>query len=281
MKKIVDCIWGTVKLCDLSVKFEQTIEFQRLKFIAQLGANHLINTTTMHNRYQHSIGTAFLAMEVCKKLNVDERTSELIQVGALCHDIGHGPLSHMFDKLCEKYNSHYTVHETRSCIIIRYIISKYDIDINETEIQYICDIINPPTGKKLNWKYQIISGKIDVDRMDYIIRDQYCTGIHSTFTKINAMNIIDNLYIDENDNLNFSKSENDIIELINSRTYMYDKVYKSKETSEIEEDIVKIILNNSKFNDIMDNIFMYGFDIDAFIDVVDIDILKIYLRNKY
>jgi HD superfamily phosphohydrolase len=280
MKNIIDTVWGKIQLCELATQVEQSFEFQRLKFIAQLGANHMTNTTSMHNRYQHSIGTSYLAKLVCTNLKVDERNSDLIQVAAMCHDIGHGPLSHMFDKLCDKYTCQYNRHENRSCIIIKHIIKKYDIDVTIEEIQFICDIIDPPIDKKNNWKYQIVSGNIDVDRIDYLIRDQYNTGITTTFNKIMAMNIINSVSINNNESLEFINAESDIIEMLNSRDYMYSKVYKTNHTVDIENDIIKVLTNCIKCKDILDDIFLYEFNIEKFIELTDVDLLKIYYKNK-
>ncbi|XP_054651205.1 deoxynucleoside triphosphate triphosphohydrolase SAMHD1 isoform X2 [Dunckerocampus dactyliophorus] len=99
-----DPIHGHVELHPLLVKIIDTPQFQRLRNIKQLGGTYFVFPGASHNRFEHSIGVGYLAGQLVKALN--ERQPELlithrdilcVQIAGLCHDLGHGPFSHMFD----------------------------------------------------------------------------------------------------------------------------------------------------------------------------------------
>ncbi|XP_038127418.1 deoxynucleoside triphosphate triphosphohydrolase SAMHD1-like isoform X2 [Cyprinodon tularosa] len=99
-----DPVHGTIELHPLLVKIIDTPQFQRLRNIKQLGAVSYVYPGATHSRFEHSIGVAYLAGEILK--SIKEKQKELgitdwdvlcVQFAALCHDLGHGPFSHMFD----------------------------------------------------------------------------------------------------------------------------------------------------------------------------------------
>uniref|UniRef100_A0A3Q2CP31 HD domain-containing protein n=1 Tax=Cyprinodon variegatus TaxID=28743 RepID=A0A3Q2CP31_CYPVA len=99
-----DPIHGTIELHPLLVKIIDTPQFQRLRNIKQLGAVSYVYPGATHSRFEHSIGVAYLAGEILK--SIKEKQQDLgitdwdvlcVQFAALCHDLGHGPFSHMFD----------------------------------------------------------------------------------------------------------------------------------------------------------------------------------------
>ncbi|XP_078493225.1 deoxynucleoside triphosphate triphosphohydrolase SAMHD1 [Ciona intestinalis] len=99
-----DPIHGHIKLHPLLVKFIDTPQFQRLRNIKQLGGNYFVYPGASHNRFEHCIGTCHLAGELVKllkrkqsDLDIDDKDVLCVQIAGLCHDLGHGPFSHMFD----------------------------------------------------------------------------------------------------------------------------------------------------------------------------------------
>uniref|UniRef100_A0A3B3VH18 HD/PDEase domain-containing protein n=1 Tax=Poecilia latipinna TaxID=48699 RepID=A0A3B3VH18_9TELE len=99
-----DPIHGNIELHPILVKIIDTPQFQRLRNIKQLGGVYYVYPGASHNRFEHSIGVAYLAGELLQtlkekqqKLRIDERDVLCVQIAGLCHDLGHGPFSHMFD----------------------------------------------------------------------------------------------------------------------------------------------------------------------------------------
>lgn len=245
-KEIFDAIHGYIYLNELALSFCDTPEFQRLAFIKQLGTSSFVFPCADHTRKAHSFGCYHLASIMVKQLRsrhpnvVSVRDVELIGVAALMHDVGHGPFSHVFDKILENVPGAQS-HETRSCEIVRRICARKELQISVEEIQVICDMILPPADMKNNWKYQIVSGSVDADRCDYIVRDSKNVGVTTPFGLHNVHRIISHMYISD-DALAFSpKVSRDIIELLSAREALHEKVYQHRVSLAIEYMVVDAI----------------------------------------
>lgn len=194
-KLIFDPIHGYMDFNPLCLQIIDTSEFQRLRNIKQLGTCYLVFPGASHNRFEHSLGVAFLARKMMlnlqyrqPELNITDRLINLVEIAGLCHDLGHGPFSHIFDHQFIKQfpNIINKEHEQRSGQILKFIIQKYQIDIKGEEIDLILQLINPTTEKKIYPKflYNIVSNidnGIDVDKFDYIKRDAYNIGLNFNF----------------------------------------------------------------------------------------------------
>nr|XP_008993677.2 deoxynucleoside triphosphate triphosphohydrolase SAMHD1 isoform X2 [Callithrix jacchus] len=104
MKVINDPIHGHIELHPLLIRIIDTPQFQRLRYIKQLGGGYYVFPGASHNRFEHSLGVGYLAgclvRALCEKqpeLQISERDMLCVQIAGLCHDLGHGPFSHMFD----------------------------------------------------------------------------------------------------------------------------------------------------------------------------------------
>ncbi|XP_065817197.1 deoxynucleoside triphosphate triphosphohydrolase SAMHD1-like [Labrus bergylta] len=101
-----DPIHGSMDLHPLLIKIIDTPQFQRLRFIKQLGGVYFVYPGASHNRFEHSIGVGYLAGKLAEalrsrqpELNITERDVLCVQIAGLCHDLGHGPFSHLYDGL--------------------------------------------------------------------------------------------------------------------------------------------------------------------------------------
>jgi len=197
MSKIFqDDIHGPIELSMISTKIIDTPEFQRLRNIKQLGSAYYVFPSASHNRFEHSIGVAHLARSLINEISLSQPelaiTNEQklnVELAGLCHDLGHGPFSHIYDDVYLKRRipeSHiFRHHEERSCFILARINRIYQIGLSDENISQIQRMIHPTTEEdKKNFLYQIVSnGKngIDVDKFDYIARDTKALGIHYGF----------------------------------------------------------------------------------------------------
>eukprot|EP00057_Strongylocentrotus_purpuratus_P009233 XP_011663707.1 PREDICTED: deoxynucleoside triphosphate triphosphohydrolase SAMHD1-like [Strongylocentrotus purpuratus] len=180
-----------------------TPEFQRLRFIKQLGSTCYVFPSAVHTRFEHSIGVSHLASRLAESLARDNKTIEksdiaCVAIAGLCHDLGHGPFSHAFEKIVPPgKNGEKWSHEEQSVIMFEYMIAHNELrrklkeyNIYEQEINFICEIIvGRPRGEnsKLNTKFylhQIVNNSIngvDVDKWDYVTRDALYLGMKSAF----------------------------------------------------------------------------------------------------
>ena len=165
-----------------------TKEFQRLRHIRQLATCEFVFPNATHNRFSHSLGAYHLANELVQSLQnfqpgiITESDAELVVLGALLHDIGHPPLSHSLERpdVFATFHSHehwgkliLDSEETEIGRAIRELLG-------EEKLQRFFAIMrgdNSHDGVEIPpFMKEIISSQLDVDRMDYLLRDQMFTG---------------------------------------------------------------------------------------------------------
>lgn len=247
--KVINDIWGKITIDDKYEKIINTKEFNDMKQKSQLGLN--TNPNAIHTRYQHSLGVYHLAcklIEICKKkfnstLSITKEDEEAIKCMALVHDIGHGCFSHVSEQFL------LGTHENRTIEILldenseihQVVVEKF----GEVVLQKIIDLIKMKEDIKGN-NYdsndnnlsmilaKLLSGGIDIDRIDYIFRDSfYVTGERNDFSAI--LDNIDLEYIDDSLEIVYdAKAEYLIANFFNKRFELYDIIYFEKNTRVLE-----------------------------------------------
>ncbi|MDR2874114.1 MAG: HD domain-containing protein [Methanobrevibacter sp.] len=254
-KLIRDSIHGDFSLNDFEVKVMDHPQMQRLRRIKQLGFIYLIYPGANHSRFEHSIGTMYLGSKLANHLNLSDYDTKLVRISSILHDIGHGPFSHVSEGIFD------VTHEKLSADVIEKT-SLNDILSKEFDIKEIIDIIN---GKgELG---PIVSGELDVDRMDYLIRDSYYTGV--AYGVIDLDRIIANLKLKHYlilDKKGIQVAESALI----ARYQMYPSVYQHHTTRIINSMFRRCLKHLVEKKLIKDNC-MYKYD--------DTDIISI-CRNS-
>lgn len=238
-KIIYDIIHGNIEIDSQMLKVVDDQSFQRLKYVCQMTANHLYPSAN-HTRFEHSLGVMKLADtffqrlkdDLKKLLNKDnkkhlEKLYDLemhLKYGALLHDVGHPPLSHLGETLynvkrIEENLEAYGIelqsvingseHEKMSClVIVKNLKGKMD-QAHKFDYDFICRIITGSLyGDKSNWDKDLIisivnSKTIDVDKLDYLLRDNYMTG--EVGPKIDIKRLLGSLTISKDKELTFNK----------------------------------------------------------------------------
>uniref|UniRef100_A0A9L0IHA4 Deoxynucleoside triphosphate triphosphohydrolase SAMHD1 n=1 Tax=Equus asinus TaxID=9793 RepID=A0A9L0IHA4_EQUAS len=215
MKVINDPIHGHIELHPLLIRIIDTPQFQRLRYIKQLGGGYYVFPGASHNRFEHSLGVGYLAgclvralREKQPELQISERDMLCVQIAGLCHDLGHGPFSHMFDGRfipLARPDMKWT-HEEGSVKMFEHLVNSNGLRavmehyglIPEEDICFIKEQIMGPLEtpvKEFSWPYkgrpkeksflyEIVANKrngIDVDKWDYFARDCHHLGIHNNF----------------------------------------------------------------------------------------------------
>lgn len=214
-KFIRDSVYGDIRLNEIEVEVMDNPQFQRLRRIKQLGLISLIYPGANHTRFEHSIGTMHIASKLADKLDLNQKDKELVRISALLHDIGHGPFSHVSEGVLSFPHEELTKYVIENTAIRDIIEKKFDID-------KIIEIINGE-GKF----GPIVSGELDADRMDYLLRDSHYTGV--AYGIIDYERIISNINLNKHLSLDIKGVQAAEGALV-SRYFMYPSVYQHHTT---------------------------------------------------
>lgn len=146
--------------------------FQRLRGIKQLSYAHLVYPGAVHTRFEHSLGAMHVAGAIAEKVGLDPDETELLRLGLLVHDIGHGPFSHSFEDVLQQVTGESIDHEDISLRLIN-----NDPTLSESLDDRKDDVVDLLEGDKTGILDQVISGGLDADKLDYLRRDSFHTGV--------------------------------------------------------------------------------------------------------
>lgn len=177
-REIRDTIHGFVYRSDQEESLIDSKVFQRLRGIKQLAFANLVYPGALHTRFDHSIGVMHIGGRMAEQLRLDEKDQDIIRLACLLHDVGHGPFSHVSEELLEKFSDissdieREEIHEKITCSIIKNL---KDLDLTEKQKEKIIDLIQSTNQESLT--KSIITGPIDADKQDYLLRDSYYCGV--------------------------------------------------------------------------------------------------------
>lgn len=239
-KKIInDPIYGFVKLPhEILFDLIEHPYFQRLRRIKQLGMSNLVYPGALHTRFHHALGAMHLmqeALESLKNKGVEITEEEEIGacIGILLHDIGHGPFSHTLEHSIVKNISHEAISLAFMEDLNKEFNGKLDLAIEIFKGQY-----------KKKFLCQLISGQLDTDRMDYLNRDSFFTGVAEGV--IGADRIIHMMDVVDNQLVVHEKGVYSLEKFIVARRLMYWQVYLHK-TVVASDNVLINILKRAKY----------------------------------
>lgn len=322
-KKIHDSIHGYISVSNYACRIIDSKYFQQLRNKKQLGTAYYVFPNAIHTRFEHSLGTYNFASRLmncilqntkqsyindylskvkylqnyykCKydgKAKLDKYICELVKIAALCHDLGHGPFSHLFDDVflpfiykakIEDYGKIKNItHEERSANLIEKIIKSDDTlkkIILDDEIEFIKHLINP-TKEDTGFLFQIVSNYLnglDVDKYDYLIRDSKMLGFNLSF---DASRLVDDITVVNNNICYPEQVIFEIYNMFNLRYNLHKVVYSHKSvisSQMIISEIMNLIDNDLKLSESINNLdkfILYG-------DNTIFDFLNSYLLKDY
>uniref|UniRef100_A0A673B5L9 Deoxynucleoside triphosphate triphosphohydrolase SAMHD1 n=1 Tax=Sphaeramia orbicularis TaxID=375764 RepID=A0A673B5L9_9TELE len=272
-----DPIHGHVELHPLLIKIIDTPQFQRLRNIKQLGGTYFVFPGASHNRFEHCIGVGYLAGRLVQALN--ERQPELlisgrdilcVQIAGLCHDLGHGPFSHMFDGMfIPKARPDITwKHEVASLAMFDYLVEDNNLKpimeqhglVLPQDLDFIKEQIAGPlntTAKSQTWQYkgrtedksflyEIVANKrngIDVDKWDYFARDCSQLGIQNNFDYRRFLKFARVCEVDGQKNIcTRDKEVGNLYDMFHTRNCLHRRAYQHKVGNIIETMITEAFL---------------------------------------
>ncbi|MCK4478331.1 HD domain-containing protein, partial [Candidatus Bathyarchaeota archaeon] len=202
--EIKDPVHGYVYINETERDIIDSFPMQRLHRLRQLAGAEYVYPGANHTRFEHSIGTMYLAQKLTENSNLSQYLSkeeaQTIHFAALLHDVGHGPFSHVFEHLLEKFLD--KTHEEMTV----WIVQKSELsDILEKAGYDAKTVAKLATGslhlKGKMFMDQIIQSAVDVDKLDFIVRDSYHTGAEygnvDVFRIIHMLDVLnDNIAVD-------------------------------------------------------------------------------------
>lgn len=207
--------------------------YQRLRNINQMAFAHLVYPGAVHSRLHHSLGAYHLmcnALGELKNKGIEISTEEELgaKIAILLHDAGHGPFSHALEQeLINKVH-----HETISILIMQKLNAEYN-----GQLQTAIEIFTDKHPKR--FLHQLVSGQLDVDRLDYLIRDSFFTGVAEGVVGYDR--IIKMLTVKDGELMVEEKAIYSIEKFLVSRRLMYWQVYLHKTVLAAEMMLVKVI----------------------------------------
>uniref|UniRef100_A0A7N8YCQ9 Deoxynucleoside triphosphate triphosphohydrolase SAMHD1 n=1 Tax=Mastacembelus armatus TaxID=205130 RepID=A0A7N8YCQ9_9TELE len=272
-----DPIHGHIELHPLLIKIIDTPQFQRLRNIKQLGGTYFVFPGASHNRFEHSIGVGYLAGQLLQALNkrqpgllICRRDILCVQIAGLCHDLGHGPFSHMFDGMFipkARPGIHWK-HEKASLDMFDYLVSDNglkplmeehglvlpeDLDFIKEQIAGPLDTNWPYKGrlKDKSFLYEIVANKrngIDVDKWDYFARDCYHLGIPNNFDYHRFLKFARVCEVDGEKNIcTRDKEVGNLYDMFHTRNCLHRRAYQHKVGNIIETMITEAFLKADQF----------------------------------
>ena len=237
-KIINDPIYGFINIpFDLIWQLIEHPFFQRLRRISQLGLSSLVYPGANHSRFHHAIGAMHLMNKAIYTLQakghiITKKEHEASLIAILLHDIGHGPFSHALENSIVNNLSHEKISPL-------FMYQLNDILIKNYQLQSISFKIN--TKKFLN---QLVSSQLDVDRLDYLNRDSFYSGVNEGI--INSDRIISILNIHNNELVVDYKGLYSIEKFIIARKLMYWQVYLHKTVLSAEHTLMQVLKRAKK-----------------------------------
>ena len=212
--------------------------FQRLRRIKQLGLTHLVYPGAMHSRFQHSMGALFLMGHALRTLSekgipITEEEKTAANIAILLHDIGHGPYSHTLENILINGISHEDITNNILDLLNKEFDGKLSLAIQIYRNSY-----------HRNFFHQLVSSQLDMDRLDYLRRDSFFTGVSEgvigTERLIKMLNVIDDKIVVE------EKGIYSVEKFLVARRLMYWQVYLHKTVLVAEHLLIQIIQRAKK-----------------------------------
>ncbi|KIJ58839.1 hypothetical protein HYDPIDRAFT_101908 [Hydnomerulius pinastri MD-312] len=266
-RQFKDSVHDYVSFSPWICSFIDTKHFQRLRYIKQLGLSYYVFPGASHNRFEHCLGVGHLARlmavhlrDTQPALGITDQHIECVELAGLCHDLGHGPWSHVWDNnfiptaLTTKKD---WKHEQASEMMFEDMVESYQLDITPEEATLVKALIagdkeRCELGKTMPFLFEIVANQrngLDVDKFDYIARDCHAVGDRGNLSLsrlIYSARVLDGMICYD------IKDANQIYEVFYTRFSLHKRIYNHKTTKAIEYMIIDALLEAEPYMKIAD-----------------------------
>ena len=260
MSEIRDTIFGFIEPESDEWDILNSTLLQRLRRIKQLALAFLVYPGALHTRFEHSLGVFYLASVMAKKLlaKTDEKDQrQIVRLAALLHDVGHGPFSHVSESVLELFSTQDSseeitekIHEKITAELLRSDKELKRI-IGQKKIDTVIGLLS---GDKVDISLmkQIVSGPIDADKQDYLLRDSYFCGVkYGVYDYSRLINTLERYQDDGDEYICIQKDGIHALEqFILAKYFMTQQVYRHRIRLISDEMIIRGIELGIKKDDI-------------------------------
>jgi len=189
LKHIRDPVHGYVAITDVERRVIDTWPVQRQRGIKQLSIASIVYPGADHTRFCHAIGTMHVAGAIAdilkQSVDISKEDWQLLRLAGLLHDIGHGPFSHSFEEILVKYKK--LNHEEMG----KRVVKESELADALNEVGYspddIIDLTFGKEAKRNRYLHQVTASQVDADKLDFLVRDSYYTGVEYGKIDINRL----------------------------------------------------------------------------------------------
>lgn len=196
VKYVRDPIHGYIGITDVERRVMDTTPVQRLRGIRQLSITHMTYPGADHTRFAHALGTMHIAGQIADRLRRSVEISndewQMVRLAALLHDVGHGPFSHSSEEILVKYRG--LNHEQLGREVVRKSELADALRACGFEPAEIVELTFGKEAKGKRYLHQITASQVDADKLDFLVRDSYHTGVEygriDTSRLVQAMDVV-------------------------------------------------------------------------------------------
>lgn len=260
--KLVRCpLYGFIGLSKREDRLLNTAAMQRLSRIKQLAHTYVVYPSAVHTRLEHSLGALYLAGRICDQLRLPQKQKKLIRIAALLHDVGQGPFSHIWEEPMRWINGEQYSHEDVTKLIIE----------SESKIRKVLGNLKNETLEVFSQDSlgsDIIASGLDVDKLDYLRRDSFHTGVaYGLFDIERVIRTVDRISEAGRDYLAIHEKGKDALESYRLARYaMHIQVYEHHTRLIADDMLLKAIKLALSEGCLAEEDFKIGNDPNAFID---------------
>ncbi len=216
MVVIRDAIHGSIELNALEEKVLDTPVVQRLRGLRQLATAYLVFPSAQHTRFEHSLGTLYLASRLCAHLGFSPKRSQAIRLAALLHDVGHGAFSHLSEPFLKrelrKNHEELGVVKLRECGILDELEKE---GVGRRDLEKL--LLSKSKDSAL------VTGDLGTDRLDYLLRDALFCGV--AYSVVDGQRLLETLKFEKGSLVVGEKGRVPAESLLVSRYLMFNSVY--------------------------------------------------------
>lgn len=237
-RKIRDPIHGFISLTGKETDIVDTAVFQRLRRQRQLAQAHLVYPGALHTRFEHSLGVCQVAGLISDALELDSDDRTLVRLAALLHDLGHGPFSHVSEEALQLYADQAKIEaaggntdKIHEVITARLICAHGDLDkiLSTNEREQIAKLLSSGYGDAI--LRSIVSGPLDADKQDYLLRDSHYCGVKYGIFDLHQLHQVLDVFDDAADGRRLVISPDGVHALeqfVLAKYYMTTQVYRHR-----------------------------------------------------